>query len=426
MKEFTKLDNIPIEQLLLDPSNPRFADGFAGIDFDGDVEDLQEKVIKHFENRDSDSGDEEGSSNEGEKYGVNNLITSIKTIGFVPIDKPVVKKIKGSTKYLVIEGNRRVTACKIILREHKKHVDAGLKHEPNNPNKPYPLSDSILRTIQKIDVFELDINGLTDEELKRCERIVLGVRHHGSLLPWAPLPSAYSIYREYMSIDPPLTAFRWDSKRASHVCDIFTLGKQSPKKALRAYVAFRQIRDTGFSIQPSHFSLIQELVTNAKLTTSQGYLTIDPNTFELSNSSLTKADELCQFSDRDSCPQTPKDFKILKDPKSVNHLAKLVAATMNGSDQAISNYAKTLLQQVEDRERPLEALEGHPQQCAVDALIEMQNRRRWVDELERLLARLAVDDELDVTEFGATNDIQKLKDLDDQLEVFRLVFQINN
>lgn len=418
---FKIIKNVPIDQLLLDPSNPRFAEGFSLKEEHEDLEGVQEQVIRHFENRDTDTGDEDfGSGSEEEKYGVNNLITSIRTIGFVPVDKPVVKRVKGSKKLLVIEGNRRATACKIIIRKHKEQADKGLKPDPE---RDYPLPESILETIQCIDVLEIKSDGLTEEELKRQERVVLGVRHHGSLVEWEPLPKAYSIFKEYMEMDPPLQDFKWNNKRANHVRDVFTLGKQSPRKALKSYAAYRKLRDSGISIQPHHFSLVQELVSSAKLTTTQGYIAIDPNSFELSEDSITKLDLLCQFATRDQSKQTKSDFKILRDPKSVKQLAKLVDACRN-SDQAVAQFAVSLLQEVESGERPLEAIEGHSLQAAADALLEFMNRRKWVDELERLLARLDGDDKLALEDFGATNDLIRLEELDKQLEVFRLVFQL--
>lgn len=418
---FKTIKKVEVDRLLLDPHNPRFAEGFSIPEEEGDIEALQNRVIQHFENRETDSGDEEYDSGaEEEKYGVNNLITSIRTIGFVPIDKPVVKAIAGKDKYVVLEGNRRVTACKIILRKHAEHVAKGLSPDPD---RDYPLSDVILKSIREIDVLEIETSGLTEEELKRRERIVLGVRHHGSLLEWDPLPKAYSIYKEYMEFEPPLGKFEWSIKRANHVRDVFTLGKQSPRKALKSYVAFRQLRDAKIPIQPHHFSLLQELLSNTKLSGAEGYLSIDKNTFELSEDSLAKVDLLCQFETRDKSKNSKDDFKILRDPKSVKELAKVVSAQRD-HDQAVAQFAAALLEEVESGERALEAVEGHPLQSAADALLEFKNRRKWVEELERLIDRLDSDESLDTAEFGATNDLIRLKDLDDQLEVFRLVFQI--
>ena len=113
----------------------------------------------------------------------------------------------------------------------------------------------------------------------------------------------------------------------------------------------------------------------------------------------------------------------MRDPKSVKQLAKLVDGCRN-KDQAISQYATSLLDEVERRERPLESIEDHPLQSATDALLEFMNRLKWVDELEKLIDRLEDDDQLDLTEFGATNDIIRLGELDEQVEVFRLVFQL--
>ncbi|MDD5271771.1 MAG: ParB/Srx family N-terminal domain-containing protein [Methylovulum sp.] len=49
-------------------------------------------------------------------FGINELRDTIKTLGFLPMDRIVVRKWKGMPeKYVVIEGNRRVTALKWLI-----------------------------------------------------------------------------------------------------------------------------------------------------------------------------------------------------------------------------------------------------------------------------------------------------------------------
>jgi hypothetical protein len=417
---FKKLPKVPLGDLLLDPGNPRFADGFVFDQENHDLESMQENVIKHFENKETDAG--EGEESDNEKYGVDNLITSIRTIGFVPIDKPVVRRIEGTGKFRVIEGNRRVCACKILLNEHLSETANG-RTNPGD-RRPSPLSEDVYQSITHLDVLELDLDGLSEEEQKRRERIVLGVRHHGSLLEWKPLPKAFSVYQEYMAIEPPLEEFTWIGDRERKVRDIFTLGKASPKKALRGYIAFKQLKDSGFSIEPGHFSLLQELVTNSKISGIGGRLTVDSSNFRLSEPSLTEVNEFCQFDTRDSSEGTPQDFNILKDPKSVKALARLIDATRSG-DSAVSDLAKSLLEKVKLCEIPLEPMKEHPEQSAVEALTEFQNRKAWVDELRVLLDRISTDSDLEYSKFGGTNDYLRLDDLDAQMRVFRRVFELN-
>ena len=294
------------------------------------------------------------------------------------------------------------------------------------------LTDEQLKSISEIEVVELDLDGADEDERDKRIRVILGVRHHGSLLPWEPLPSAYNIYRKYMTMEPKLTEFVWKNKRVQDVLEIFALGNKSPRKALASYVAYRQLEEAEFKVKPAWFSLISELVTNAKLK-SLGYLDVDSSTFKLSEDSLSKVNLLCQFENRDELSPDAKDnFKILKDPKSVKNLAKIVAA-QNHEDESVQKFAKGLLSKIEsddpDYRIPLETLKNHPKQGAVDALNEFLNSLKWVDQLEKLITQLnsktkEKNAELKFEDFGG-NDAIWLDNLDKQLVVFRRMYDIS-
>ena len=96
--------------------------------------------------------------------------------------------------------------------------------------------------------------------------------------------------------------------------------------------------------------------------------------------------------------------------------ARLVDATK--SHDAGRPLCASLLQKVEDKEIPLEGIKDHPEQSATDALTEFENQLKWVDGLEKLLVALDEKDNLTLENFGSTNEIQGLDELDKQLEVF--------
>jgi len=417
------INAISIEKLMLDPANPRFADNFSfevNDISDDEVASKQSEIIEHFEGRESDDGSEDQDSDQSEKYGVGDLKNSIKNIGFQPIDKPVVRRIGKSDKYIVIEGNRRICACKLLLKRHNELTEQGRKTGKNTDI----LSDYVLSTIKNIDVVELDLDEVGEEERKRRIRVILGIRHHGSLLEWDPLPRAYSIFKKYMTISPSLDEFTWENARAKKVSEIFTLKEKTPRKDLKSYIAFKQLKDAGFKNEADHYTLIQSLVTNTKLA-SANYIISDGDTFKLTEDSLSKINDLCQFSIRDSLAgkESKDNFKILREPKSVSVLARLVKECRN-TDQSIAETAKDLLEEVETRERPLEHVPG-AKISAIDELTAFMNRRKWVDEIEKLLVKAQEEENLDEKNFGATNDIIELEGLDKQLEVFRRVFQLN-
>ena len=118
-------------------------------------------------------------------------------------------------------------------------------------------------------------------------------------------------------------------------------------------------------------------------------------------------------------------FKILGKPQSVKSLARLFLATMN-PDPGISGPASHFLHEVEELERPLEALKAHPKQSAIEALTNQQNRLKWIDALEKHLAKLDDDPEaLSVSTFtGSPRENEGLNQTHTTLEVFRRVFQL--
>jgi hypothetical protein len=434
------LVSIPIENLLLDPNNPRFAEDFSddGAVSDSEVERKQTDILNHLRGADSVSGEDEQDF----RYGLDELMKSMWSIGYVPIDQLVLRKLDNSEKYLIIEGNRRVSAAKLVLENDDRLIKEGrnpLSEDEQDMivaagkdlSKTRALSISRRESLMHLKANLLVKDGLTDEEYEEQMRIVLGVRHHGSLLEWRALPKAYNIYQEYMRIEPLLTAFQWEPNRSTRVVSIFSLGNKTPKKALRTYVAYKQLTDTGFLIKPSHFDLLSMVVSNTKITGSSelNYLQANSSTFELTDVSLSKIDTICQFENRDDIDETeenilecPDQFKILREPKFVKYFAKLIDATKNTHD-GIRSLALSLLQKVEEREIPLIGLPYHPEQNATEELTNFINQTVWVEKLEGLLNRM---DQLKQQSFGESpNDQMRLDELDDTMDtVFRPVFKL--
>lgn len=102
-----------LDQLLLDPNNPRFSE-------------LGEELMSIAEHR---FADDKVQANTFEKmkdpmFDVVELRDTIKSLGFLPMDRIVVRRWKSSAdsdiqKYVVIEGNRRVTALKWLINLHE-------------------------------------------------------------------------------------------------------------------------------------------------------------------------------------------------------------------------------------------------------------------------------------------------------------------
>jgi hypothetical protein len=158
--------NINIKDLLLDPNNPRFSKHPDEITSPEKLakEDIQ--IMAYGQMNDPKN-----------HFEIDELVEAIMADGFIHVDKIFVKKI--NNKYLVIEGNRRITAIKKIFKDHRQE-----------------LTDELERQITKIPCIVINDGGPDTENIMRK---ILGLRHHGSILPWKPLPAAFNLYQEYMS-----------------------------------------------------------------------------------------------------------------------------------------------------------------------------------------------------------------------------------
>lgn len=147
--------NMLIEKIFLDIHNPRFLDDLFTPSVnkysltDEKAQELTRRILI-------------------EKYGANQLVESIQRVGFLKIDKIIVRKYENDN-YIVVEGNRRVAAIKTILGLVKsRRID---------------LDKSILQTLTSLDVL------LISEETENIEltsAFLQGIRHISGVKNWGP------------------------------------------------------------------------------------------------------------------------------------------------------------------------------------------------------------------------------------------------
>ncbi|HDX8355316.1 TPA: ATP-binding protein [Aeromonas dhakensis] len=102
---------VALDDLLLDPNNFRFIDN-SEYEFVEEKDILNETIQKRtygFLIQD----------------GVTDLIESYKKNSFLPVDMIQVRTVRNSNKYIVVEGNRRVAALKLLQSNERKHLDIG-------------------------------------------------------------------------------------------------------------------------------------------------------------------------------------------------------------------------------------------------------------------------------------------------------------
>ena len=98
--------NIKLSQIFLDPNNPRFVE--------------EQSEITPYENYTNTEVQSNTIRILERKFGLRNLQESIISNGYLPIDRIVIKEIdhkKDEKIYLVLEGNRRVAAAKVVLEK---------------------------------------------------------------------------------------------------------------------------------------------------------------------------------------------------------------------------------------------------------------------------------------------------------------------
>lgn len=157
-------------KLILDPNNPRLISRSDDRVKDEDVGDAG--IIQRTA--------EKMKGGVKDAFRIKNLETSIERNGWQPVDSIFVRRHGDTDQYIVLEGNRRVTAISNLLA--KEDLDPRIRSE-----------------IADIEVMEILDAGLSREELEEKISYLLGVRHHGSLKSWSPFAQAHNIYLQYKS-----------------------------------------------------------------------------------------------------------------------------------------------------------------------------------------------------------------------------------
>ena len=399
---------IHVDKLLLDPDNPRFIADLNPHERtpDEEIEDKQAEIFKRF------TRNPEGDDAEFDVTNIRDLYDSMMRIGFVGIDRIVVRGL--GEKYLVLEGNRRLATVKSIRRDYD-NMRAPLQH----PEQRHRV-ESHLDSFRELPVMLLDTSGLSNDEVDRKVSVILGIRHHGSLLEWEPLPKAYNIHTEYLEDLEGIGEFRFENRIAKEVADRLCIEPSDVKNALRTYIVFLQVRERFPDVKDRHFSLIETAVRNKHLT-SGSYLSLDSNTFELDEPSLSKLSMICQFATRDSGdPERTRGGKkkILKDPPACNILGRLIAKCRQALHPSITAYAMNLIERVENEDDLEMGLDQ-----AIDDLTAFENRTKWVDAVGKRLMKQ--EEELPVEKYaGEGLDRGRKDELQATLEPLRKIMNI--
>lgn len=399
---------IELDDLMLDPNNPRFVRKFGSAKHfsDDSIEGCQNNVLRLF-TRGKGTTELEESDNEesltidsGDFFDIEDLWNSMSNIGFVPIDRIVARRLIDSDKYLVIEGNRRIATVKQLLKKDSTET---------NPNRK--LNQRVVESLKAIEALILTTEGMSQEEVDHQVAVILGLRHYGSVLEWSPLPKAYNMWREYMGLAPIMDDFRFENPRANRVASRLSVKPTDVRKACMTYIVYRQLSDTFPGVKPHHYSLIAAAVTRKSLTNSAGYFTIDSFSFKMDEPSLYKMNELCQFDERDN----PAHKDTIPEPRDFSYLVRLVRARDSDPIESVKKHAAGLIVEAELANRTAES--------AADSLKDFINQTAWATALERELDKQ--EKELNIEDFRPIGmELTALNEVANTFERLRKVLEV--
>jgi AAA15 family ATPase/GTPase len=215
---------VSLRNLFLDPNNYRFVDDERYIKIDDDK--LLDPIVQK-----RSKGMIEGDK----RSNIKDLISSFKKNGFLDVDIIQAKEIDG--KYIVLEGNRRVTALKALQEDHLQHgIDIGKLSEDTFKNIPVEIHNS---------------------DSKENHLIVMGLKHISGNKKWSALNQAKLIY-DYLE---PYWSNGYGVQE-SHLCDSLGISKVKLRSSQRAYHLILDYKDSDYGDQFSSdmYSLFVEII----------------------------------------------------------------------------------------------------------------------------------------------------------------------
>ncbi|MFZ2473083.1 MAG: ParB N-terminal domain-containing protein [Methanothrix sp.] len=218
-----KQENISSEDLLFDPNNFRFQDEKNFIYANKERYHEESVQIRAYQRLKKDES-------------LIALKKSILESGYIPIERLVVKFHEKSSKYIVIEGNRRLAAVKWIIEDHL----AGLE-----------IRDELLESFKKLPVVIVEDAGNED---KIFQYSLMGIRHVSSIKQWGGYQRA------------KLVSEMKDSSKLelSEIADRLGLTAKEVNRRYRAFKALEQMMDDeeySSSAEPTMYPLFHEAVS---------------------------------------------------------------------------------------------------------------------------------------------------------------------
>ena len=274
---------VKLDDLLIDPNNPRFAD-------------ISDEKLNVPQSRFSDPEIQKHAYDKmmNPSFDVVSLANSIEIVGFLQVDNIVAKKLDDS-KYVVVEGNRRVTALKYITNQFK-------------------LGQSILTAefIDKLSLIDVLVVDNSEDDAENVGKIIQGIRNVSGIKEWAA-------YQKAQFIDDMISKGK-EPGTISKMIGMLVRDINRYYKTYSAMTQFRKDEEYGSKWKHSYFSHFDEVLKRPVI---RKYLGWDEFQF-------TKLEELHRFYDW----ITPNDDGVtaISDHKDIRQLVELL------SDEVALNY----------------------------------------------------------------------------------------
>jgi len=394
------------EDLLLDPNNPRLVRDLNVADRcdDAQVQSRQRATENYFKQQKSkDSGEVETKE----------LYDSMVQVGYVGVDRLVVRELLDMNKYVVIEGNRRLATIKTILKNHKT---GNFKKECDRVSVGKNID-----SFKNIPVLLINTKGLSQEEIDDQVDIVLGMRHFDGVKEWSPLSAAFNMYRSYKSIEPKQEVFKYSADRGREIANRFSVSLSKVRKSIETYIVFQQLRiAVGDQVLDDHYSLVEWAIP---LKTYSTFFQQNSKTLEFDEDSIEKLSELCQFEDRERIDRKNYEkFLIIPRPQTFGKLKRILRLEDEHDEESIRNRACALVASIQRGEIDEDTKELRmPVEKALKLLLVEIEKKKWVDELEKLINDQ--EKNLPLSEYaGEGNHLIAKQELEKTLPIFRKIF----
>lgn len=237
---------VSIENLLLDPNNYRFHD----IDAWKRVNEARFHEQKAQENTNN-------LLRSTPVFELSALKDSIRTNGLVPLEQIVVRQYhEDTTKYVVVEGNRRVAAIKWLLEDAERAI--------------VDLTQDEINKLQQINVLFLDISGSENEN---AVQVLMAIRHVSGVKEWGAYQQARLIVE---LLSKPGATFKVVSERLG-------MSSREVARRFRASKALQQMEtDEEYKdyVEPKMYAIFHELVAQPTL---RDWLNWDDDAYRFTN-----------------------------------------------------------------------------------------------------------------------------------------------